>query len=329
MSSKELVSVIIPTYNRADKIGTAIESVISQVYTPVQLIIVDDGSADHTKEVLKNYPQAEYVLQPHAGQAAARNNGLQHAKGLFIASLDSDDHWNPDFISRCMTKLQEDDLDFVFANWKQQLPDGRSSDFLSGDTFLRPYMKNEQNHWFDLNDTQLRSLYIKACPSPSSSGMIRKSSIVHGWNDKMKIADDWCLYLDMVLSKKCRAAFTMDQLWSKQINDNNIYDGRSRHEVLELLYIKDMEEFLQRYNALITKEELHIITRRYVRGLVELAKHKAFRDLDLRGSLRLMKQSARVNPYFTLQTIPAVLTDGLSRRIKEFRDKDSNKPITN
>jgi glycosyltransferase involved in cell wall biosynthesis len=323
MSNRELVSVIIPTYNRANKISTAIESVIKQRHEPIQLIVVDDGSEDNTKEVLKGYPQAQYILQAHAGQAAARNNGLRNAKGMFIASLDSDDYWEPDFIEHCLAKLQKDNLDFVFANWKQQWPDGKSSDFLLGDTFLKPYIRNGKDNWFNLNNTDLRNLYLRACPSPSSSGIIRKSSIVYGWNEQMKIGDDWCLYLDMVLSKKCAAAFTMEQLWSKQINANNIYDGRSRNEVLELLYIQDMQEFLQRYERLLTKDELKIITRRYIRGLVELAKHNAFRDLNLRESFKLMKQSSMINPYFTLLTIPDVLTDGVSRRIKEFRNKPS------
>ncbi len=321
MSTKELVSVIIPTYNRADKISTAVESAINQSYRPVELIVVDDGSEDNTKEVLKNYSEVHYIWQTNRGQAAARNTGFRNATGEFIASLDSDDSWNADFIEICLGKLKKDNLDFVFANWQQQLPNGESTDFLSGDTFLQPYMRNGKDNWFNLNDTELRRLYLRACPSPSSSGVIRRSSIVSGWNEQIKIGDDWCLYLDMVLSKKCAAAFTMHQLWNKQINANNIYDGRSRNEVLELLYIKDMQEFLLRYQQLLTKRELNVIIRRYIRGLVELAKHNAIRDLNFSESFRLMRQSASVNPFFTLLTIPDVLREGLNRQIKEFREK--------
>jgi hypothetical protein len=182
-------------------------------------------------------------------------------------------------------------------------------------------MKNGKDNWFNLNDAELRNLYLRACPSPSSSGLIRKSSIVSGWNEQIRIGDDWCLYLDMVLSKKCNAAFTIEQLWNKQIDANNIYDGRTWNEVLELLFIKDMKEFLGRYEKLLAKKELSIITRRYIRGLVELAKHNAFRDRDFPRSLRLMKQSVMVNPFFTLMAIPDVLTRGVNRHIKEFRKK--------
>jgi glycosyltransferase involved in cell wall biosynthesis len=321
MSTKDLVSVIIPTYNRADKIRTAVESAINQSYRPVELIVVDDGSSDNTKEVLKNYSEVHYIWQTNRGQAAARNFGLRNATGEFIASLDSDDSWNVDFIEICLAKLKKDNLDFVFANWKQQLPNGQTTDFLSGDTFLRPHMKNSKDNWFNLNDTELRRLYLRACPSPSSSGVIRRSSIVSGWNEQINIGDDWCLYLDMILSKKCAAAFTMDQLWNKQINANNIYDGRSRDEVLQLLYINDMQEFLLRYQQLLTKGELSIITKRYIRGLVELAKHNAIRDFNFSECFKLMRQSARVNPFFTLLTIPDVLAQGLNRHIKKFRKK--------
>jgi glycosyltransferase involved in cell wall biosynthesis len=324
MSNKELVSVIIPTYNRADKISTAVESVIRQNYEPIELIIVDDGSLDNTRDVLKKYQQAKYIWQPNAGQASARNKGLQNSKGFFIASLDSDDYWEPLFLERCISKLQSENLDFVFANWKQQWPDGRCTDFLSGDPFLKPYVKNEKNNWFHLNEEELRKLYLRACPSPSSSGVIRRSSIISGWNEQIRIGDDWCFYLDMVLSKKCSAAFTMEQLWSKQINANNIYDGRNWSEVLELLFIKDMKQFMQRYERLLTKNELRIITRKYIRGLVELAKHHIFREHDLPGSFRLMKQSAMVNPFFTLLAIPNVLAQGVNRHIKEFKNKSSN-----
>lgn len=87
MKNKPLVSVIIPTYNRAGKLPVAINSLLNQTYLNVQPIIVDDGSEDNTAELIKKYPQIEYVLQEHAGQAAARNNGLRHAKGTIIASF--------------------------------------------------------------------------------------------------------------------------------------------------------------------------------------------------------------------------------------------------
>ena len=89
-----LVSVVIPTYNRAQIIGRAIESVLAQTYNRVEVVVVDDGSADGTREIVDSYgPGVTYVRQTNAGVSAARNCGLRQARGEFIAFLDSDDVW--------------------------------------------------------------------------------------------------------------------------------------------------------------------------------------------------------------------------------------------
>lgn len=90
------VSVIITTYNRASMLGEAINSVLSQQYTDLELIVVDDGSTDETKEVLSLYtPHLTYTYQEHQGVSAARNRGVECAQGDYLAFLDSDDLWLP------------------------------------------------------------------------------------------------------------------------------------------------------------------------------------------------------------------------------------------
>ena len=88
------VSVIIPTYNRAHILGEAIDSVLSQKYNDLELIVVDDGSTDGTKKVVSSYvPRLTYIYQEHQGVSAARNRGVEHAQGNYLAFLDSDDLW--------------------------------------------------------------------------------------------------------------------------------------------------------------------------------------------------------------------------------------------
>jgi glycosyltransferase involved in cell wall biosynthesis len=93
---KPQVSVIIPTYNRAWIIEEAIDSVLAQDYTEFELIVVDDGSTDHTSDVLDSYRNVIKVFpQKNKGVSAARNRGIAEASGKFIAFLDSDDLWLP------------------------------------------------------------------------------------------------------------------------------------------------------------------------------------------------------------------------------------------
>jgi glycosyltransferase involved in cell wall biosynthesis len=90
------VSVIIPTYNRAYDVIRAIKSVLAQTYNNYEIIVVDDGSTDETRRVLRPYSHCiNYFYQDNAGPAAARNKGINLAAGEWLAFLDSDDTWLP------------------------------------------------------------------------------------------------------------------------------------------------------------------------------------------------------------------------------------------
>jgi glycosyltransferase involved in cell wall biosynthesis len=93
------VSIIMPTYNRADTIGRAIESVRRQTFDDWELIIVDDGSTDGTTSLFSGVdPRIKLIRQENKGCYVARNEGLRQSRGRFIAFLDSDDEWLPHFL---------------------------------------------------------------------------------------------------------------------------------------------------------------------------------------------------------------------------------------
>ncbi len=103
------VSVIIPTYNRADFIEDAVESVLCQTYKDYEIIIVDDGSTDNTKDVLQRFHnKIRYIYKNNGGVASARNTGIKHAQGAYIAYLDSDDLWLPERLKFGVQALDSD-----------------------------------------------------------------------------------------------------------------------------------------------------------------------------------------------------------------------------
>ena len=115
---KKMITVIIPTYNRAANIGMAIESVLAQTYRDFELLIVDDGSNDNTEDVVKKYNDSRirYVkYTPNQGAAHARNVGIKEAKGKYIAFHDSDDLMRSYRLKEQLDYLERNDLDFVFS----------------------------------------------------------------------------------------------------------------------------------------------------------------------------------------------------------------------
>jgi glycosyltransferase involved in cell wall biosynthesis len=96
---RDLVSVVIPTYNRAALLPEAVDSVLAQTYPALEVVLVDDGSRDDTAEVVRTRygadPRVRYFFQANAGVSAARNRGIREARGEFVALLDSDDVWYP------------------------------------------------------------------------------------------------------------------------------------------------------------------------------------------------------------------------------------------
>lgn len=102
-----IVSVLLPVYNGAAHLAAAVDSVLRQTFTRFELIAVDDGSTDGSAAMLRSYPAVCLVEQPNRGVAAARNAGLNMARGEFIAFIDQDDTWMPDKLARQAAFLQE------------------------------------------------------------------------------------------------------------------------------------------------------------------------------------------------------------------------------
>ena len=112
-----LVSVILPVHNRASWVARAISSVLDQSYQHLELLVIDDGSTDGTRNVLDRFtPHITILDQPHTGAEAARNLGLKHARGEFVAFIDSDDVWYTDRLSRQLPLFSRDEVGLVFGN---------------------------------------------------------------------------------------------------------------------------------------------------------------------------------------------------------------------
>ncbi len=119
-----LVSIITPTYNSAKYIAQTIQSVQNQTYTNWEMIIVDDGSTDNTKEIVAQFASKDNRIKPfqmatNSGPAKARNTGIKNATGKYMTFLDADDIWFDDFITTSITTINETGVPFVFSSYKR------------------------------------------------------------------------------------------------------------------------------------------------------------------------------------------------------------------
>lgn len=131
-----LVSVITPAYNAERFLAGTIESVQQQTYTNWEMVIVDDQSTDRTWEIAKTYADQDsririYRLEKNSGAAVARNTAMKHAKGRYIAFLDSDDQWFPEKLEKQLRFMQEKDIAFSFTKYIRMDEDGTLRDNVS------------------------------------------------------------------------------------------------------------------------------------------------------------------------------------------------------
>ncbi len=178
-----LVSVILPTYNRAWTLKTAIDSVLFQDYPNIELIVIDDGSRDNTRQLLKEYKnQIKVLSQENAGVSAARNRGIESSRGEFIALLDSDDSWDKRKIS-CQ-------IDFFMAN-PEALICQTQEVWIRNHKRVNPKIKHKKPSGMIFEQS------LNLClVSPSAVMMKREIFELKGYfNEKFLVCEDYDLWL--------------------------------------------------------------------------------------------------------------------------------------
>ena len=124
------ISVLVPAYNVTPWIGSTLDSILSQTYKNLEVIVVDDGSTDETAGILERYAARDerviVVHQPNAGLVAARETGISNATGEYVTFVDGDDTIEPDMYERLMANAQKYDADISHCGMVFDFPDGHT-----------------------------------------------------------------------------------------------------------------------------------------------------------------------------------------------------------
>lgn len=186
-----LVSTIIPVYNRPQLLAESVNSVLAQTYRPIEVIIVDDGSTDNTSEVGKDFAGAYpgkviYIRQANQGVASARNAGIKKAKGEFIQFLDSDDLLMPEKFTRQVTGLLSNpDCGISYCYTREYRPEDGRKDIptrRTGETFFSMFPEILFGRFWGTPTPLYRRTVIEAI------GFFRNLSIYEDWEYECRAA---------------------------------------------------------------------------------------------------------------------------------------------
>lgn len=249
-----MITVVIPLYNKAPSISQTLDSIAAQTYTNYEVVVVDDGSTDGSAEIVENYPcstlnaKLKLIRQSNAGVSATRNRGIAEAQGEYIAFLDADDEWKPDYLATQMSLVEKYPQCDVFAtNYEFRDEKGRVTP-----TIIRKLP-------FEGEDGELTNYFEVAShshpPLWTSAVMVRKSAVqsVGGFPVGIKSGEDLLTWAR--LAARYRIAYNRDSKAifnigttemrgvPKRNNDKDDYVGRE----LDILAVQYMPKHINQY----------------------------------------------------------------------------------
>jgi glycosyltransferase involved in cell wall biosynthesis len=175
-----------PCFNAGRYVADAVESIMLQQHTSVELIVIDDGSSDESWDILsrlkQKHPNIVLLQQANAGPYPARNYGLSKARGNFIAFLDADDYWDPRCLEKLYQTLVSANADVAYCGWQNIVEQGESRP---------PYVPP------DYQENNLVEMFLQNCPWPIHAALIRRDILdrVEGFSTRHFSSMDYDLWL--------------------------------------------------------------------------------------------------------------------------------------
>ena len=313
-----MISVIIPTYNRANFILSAINSVLNQTYKDYEIIIIDDGSTDSTKEMLEQYKNAiVYIYQENSGVSAARNAGIKLAKGDWIAFLDSDDEWHDDYLSTQIMHIEQykDSVAFI-ANSNTIKFDGSIDNHFKGIKILNLFKNRtcihikrpisfvvERGYWF------------------LQSTIIRKDVLIDAglFDETISIAED----LDLISRVAQRGSITFCKEEKvkiiRRIEEIENLTAKSRR----LLKIR-IDSYIKVYGNLLRLQNLSIQEKRTISKILSFHLRALGNALMMEGNNdeAFIQYRAAIRLYPSVRTYIKLMLSGMPVRITKSLKKN-------
>ena len=284
-----LISVILPTFNRAGVLPRAIDSVLAQSYKSIELIVVDDGSTDDTRQVLERYGNKLICIKQHnRGVSAARNTGIRISKGKYLAFIDSDDKWMESKLEeqvRYFNNYEQDNLALVCT-------DIDIIDIKGTHHKRRRFMPRNSSCVLDVVDV-FRDPYLGLPTVMIRADLVNKDSV---FDESLNSAEDIDLYLRLMVNRK--AGYIHKKLVDVYQSSNSLsasitsYDDNIR---VITGFLKQHKELFVGYESEIN-QLMHGVFMDYAKTLLWKKKSRASRE-QLRNALHYKLSAGAVFLY--------------------------------
>ena len=265
--TQPLISVIIPTYNRATVLHKSIESVLNQTYTKFELIIVDDGSSDNTKEVVGGYEddRIRYVYNSsnNHGPSQARNIGIDASKGMFIAFNDSDDKWLENKLEKQMEFMYKTKADISFCSMYKDRKYIPPNDFKESECVLEKALAGS----------------FTGTPAYLGKAECFKKNL---FDEKLRCNEDWELMIRLL--NKYKVYFQRNSLVEVTVSENSV--GSDIYKAIGSIdYI--LKKHSDLYNRYPMSKKRLLVGKRYAVALLK----------DLEAQERVVNNKGVVTAY--------------------------------
>ncbi|QTE67033.1 glycosyltransferase family 2 protein [Clostridiales bacterium] len=275
-----LVSVIIPVYNVLPYLREALDSVINQTYTNLEIIVVDDGSTDGSGAVCDEYlsdPRVIVIHQENRGLSGARNTGLDRMTGEYVAFLDSDDAFQPNMIACMITSVDQNKADVVICGYDE--------------CYTQHNLSSEKKQrikrsYFSKESVLSSSEFLNMLLSGTAEWAVWNKIYCHWlWND-LRFPEGYNyedMQIDCVLFEKCSRIATLPGSFLQYRNrPDSITSSNSEKNILDcLVAVKTIEEYVISHTpSVFPKETLSLFLERYARTLSMKYSHLLLHDYN-------------------------------------------------
>lgn len=275
-SKQALISVIIPVYNVSHYLRVCLESVVSQTYKCLEIILVDDGSTDDSGKICDEYAKKDsrivVIHKMNEGVSVARNTALKVAHGEYISFIDSDDFVDLDFINKLYNGLIQNDVDIAICGYEKiggiDLATGKFNTKYKVEKILLPNSGkiNKEELWFHTIDSNIIGCYL--CNKLFKKDLLDKE----GQNKDLCVGEDM-VYLAQYLRKVSSAYYIAEPLYKYQMNDTSALNMinstcNNEHKIRKIVSAIESTELLETIMIDETDEIRRYVSYRRIRSAV-------------------------------------------------------------